>query len=162
MSRLIVLCFVILAIPLLAWAQCTNCPGSDKGAARCACNEFHRYHGSAELTSLHVMIKAESDCVKGFALAMRNDRGRMVCEIPLTGPHSGDQAFDLQLKAPCSAETIRQAVLINNTSNSVKITYMKITGQLTDGEFVFFEKECPGVVIGAKGCARMVLFEGEK
>ena len=162
MLRIIVFCFIMLAIPLLAWAECTDCPGSGKGEARCSCSEFHRYQGSAELQAFHVVIKAESNCAKGFALAFRNDRGRKVCELALNGPHAGEQAFDLHLETTVPAASIRQAVLINSTSNDVKITYMKVTGILSDGEFVYFEKECPGVVIGAQGCPRMVLYEGDK
>jgi hypothetical protein len=161
MLRLTVFCFIMLAIPLLAWAECTDCPGSG-GEARCSCSEFHRYQGSAELKSFHVIIKAESSCAKGLKLALRNDRGRKVCEIALDGPHAGEQTFDMQLETPCPAMSIRQAVLINSTSNDVKITYMKVTGILSDGEFMYFEKECPGVVIGGQGCPRMVLYEGDK
>lgn len=162
MLRLIVFLFIMLAIPLLAWAECTDCPGSGKGEARCSCSEFHRYKGSAELSSFHVVIKAESSCAKGFSLLFRDDRGRRAMEVALDGPHAGELTYEVRLVAPIPAASIRQAVLINHTANDVKITYMKVTGGLSDGEFVYFEKECPGVVIGANGCPRMVLYEGDK
>lgn len=162
MLRSIVFFFIMLVIPLIAWAECTDCPGSGKGEARCACSEFHRYKGNADLNAFHVAIKAESSCAKGFSLLFRDDRGRKVWELALDGPHAGEQSYEVKLAASFPAASIRQAVLINNTANDVKITYMKVTGGLSDGEFVYFEKECPGVVIGAKGCPRMVLYEGDK
>jgi hypothetical protein len=162
MLRFNVLILVVLAFPLLAWAECTDCPGSGKDHSRCSCSEFHRYRGNAELNSFHVVIKAESSCATGFTLLFRDERGRRAREIALNGPHAGEQSYDVLIENPIPAMAIRQAVLINNTSNDVKITYMKITGGLSDGDFVFFEKECPGVVIGPKGCPRMVLYEGTK
>jgi hypothetical protein len=159
MSRFMVLGCLLVMIPLLAWAQCKDCPGKS-GEGRCSCSEFHRYQGDAMLSAFTVTIKAESQCANGFKLLLRDTRGRKITEIMLTGPHAGEQTFNVKLDTEVRADAVRQGVLLNATSSDVKITYMKLIGTLSDGEFKYFEKECPGIVIGAKGCQRMVLYEG--
>ncbi len=160
MLRIALVCCLMLLLPLLAWAQCKDCPGKDKEGGKCACSEFHRYQGDSMLSELTITIKAESQCAEGFKLLLRDTRGRKITEVALTGPHTGELTYNVKLDQPIRADAVRQGVLLNATSADVSITYMKVMGTLSDGEFKYFEKECTGIVIGAKGCQRMVLYEG--
>lgn len=160
MLRSVILVCLLLMLPLLAWAQCKDCPGAEKEGGKCACSEFHRYSGDAMLSALTVTIKAQSECTDGFKLLLRDTRGRKITEIVFTGPHTGEHTYNIKLDKEIRADAVRQGVLLNATSSDVKITYMKLMGTLSDGEFKYFEKDCSGIVIGAKGCQRMVLYEG--
>jgi hypothetical protein len=154
-----VLAFALL-VPLMAWAVCTDCAGKSDHGTGCSCSVFKRYDGEAQLRGITITFKAESDCASGFMLLIRNDRMRKLAEIPLAGPHHGEQTLSFDLDSVAPARSVRMAVLVNQTQKDVKISYLKIVGQLTDGEFTYFEKACPGVVIGNGGCPRMALYEG--
>lgn len=160
MLRFTLFLLLVFAVPLFAWAECTDCP--DAAKERCSCSEFHRYTGDAQLAGINVSIKAESASTDDLTLLIRDDYGHKVAMIPLTGPHNGEHVYSFKLTTDVAASSIRQAVLVNNSDNDVKISYMLLTGIITGGEFVYFEKECPGVVIGANGCQRMVLYQADK
>lgn len=161
MLRFLIAGCLLALLPLLAWGQCKDCPDGEHAAAKCVCSEFHRYAGAATLSALNISLKADSDCADGFKLLLRDTRGRKITEIVFTGPHTGVHDYSVTLDQPIRADAVRQGVLLNATSADVKITYLKVTGVLSDGEFVYFEKECSGIVIGVQGCQRMVLYEGD-
>lgn len=150
-----------LLVPLMAWAVCTDCAGKDDHGTGCACSDFKRYDGEEQLRGFTITFKAESDCATGFVLLIRNDRMRKIAEIPLAGPHHGEQTLDFDLASAAPASSVRMAVLVNQTQKDVKISYLKIVGHFTDGDFTYFEKACPGVVIGNGGCPRMALYAGK-
>ncbi len=160
MRMLIALLILLLALPLLAQAECTSC-GGDRGAESmgCKCPSFTHYTGTAKLNGLRVVAEGVSTAGDEMHLWLRDVKMRKVGDITLTGPHNGKQEYDCLIDMP--AADFEMAVLVNNTTKNVKLTHLTITGVLSDGtEFVYFEQACPGVTIGQGGCPRMILFDG--
>ena len=160
MRMITMLTVLLLALPLMAQAECTSCGGdSSEGKMGCKCPSFTHYDGGANLVGVRVEATGESRAVDELHLLLRDMRMRVVADIELTGPHSGDQEWDYVLEVPEGA--LKMAVLVNNSNSNVAMTFLRITGIMDDGSaFMYFEQECPGVVIGQGGCPRMVLFNG--
>ena len=127
----------------------------------CKCPSFTHYTGTANLVGVRVEAEGVSNATDQLHLLLRDAKMHVVADIVLQGPHNGKQEYDYELALP--AADLEMAVLSNQTSTNVKLTNLRITGVLDDGtEFLYFEKECPGIVISQAGCPRMVLFEGGK
>lgn len=162
MRLLLTVMVLMLALPLLAQAECTSCGGDrSEGSMGCKCPSFTHYTGTANLTGVRVEAEGVSNAADQLHLLLRDAKMHKVAEITLAGPHNGKQAYDYELAMP--GADLEMGVLVNSTSANVKLTHLTITGILDDGtEFVYFEQSCPGVTIGQGGCPRMVLYDGGK
>lgn len=160
MRMLLTLLVLLLALPLMAQAECTSCGGNrSESSMGCKCPSFTHYTGTAELTGLRIEAEGVSTASDEMHLLLRDVKMRKVADITLDGPHNGKQEYDYEITMP--GTDFEMAVLVNNTNKDVKMTFLRITGVMSDGsEFVYFEQECPGVVIGQGGCPRMILFDG--
>jgi hypothetical protein len=162
MRNMLAILLLLMALPLLAQAECTSCGGDRSEAAQsCKCPSFTHYTGTANLTGVRVEAEGVSKAADQLHLLLRDTKMRVAADITLTGPHNGKQEYDATLDVPGGG--LEMGVLVNNSSVNVKLTHLRITGILDDGtEFIYFEQSCPGVTIGQGGCPRMVLFDGGK
>jgi hypothetical protein len=161
MRYILALAALICLLPGLALAECSNCPGGG-AEAKCACGQWHEYRGGGELSGLRIIFDAQSaqSGSEGLMLLLRDPARRKLQDFALQGPHAGRKELDFIFTTPTPGAALKLGVLTNYSSQPVAMSYLMIEGIFKDGAtHVYFEKSCPGVVIGAQGCQRMVLFE---
>jgi hypothetical protein len=162
MRMMLVLLALVIALPLMAQAECTSCGGDrSEGSHSCKCPSFTHYSGTANITGVRVEATGVGAAKDDLHLLLRDVKMHTVADITLAGPLNGKQEYDSILAL--SGTDLEMAVLVNSSNANVKLTHLRIIGVLDDGsEFVYFEQECPGVTVGQGGCPRMVLFDGGK
>lgn len=128
----------------------------------CACMAWETYCGCAMLNSL--CISLEAACNDGTAgplkLVLHDNNYDDIATIELAGPIDGYYTTNYTFDTPIRADSVREAVLINDTDDPVTLTWLQVWGSFGDccGGWTYIDHTCPGVVIGPGGCPRMVLF----
>lgn len=184
MRRLIALAFALALIPLLAYpcdrcgrSQCGPCcqqqtctrpacdpcgESCDAGCAMpCACMEWESYCGCEMVTGL--CISLTTDPCDGTAgplhLLLRDGDYDEIVTIELAGPIEGYYTMLYEFAEPVRADTLIEAVLINDTDDAATLDWMQVYGMFDCcGGWTYMDHTCPGAVIGPGGCVRMVLF----
>jgi hypothetical protein len=123
--------------------------------------EWHAYCGCDMLTGL--CISLEADWCDGTAgpllLVLRDGNYDAIAAIELAGPIEGYYAMEYTFAEPIKADSVVEAVLINETDDPVTLNWMMVYGYFECwGGWTYFDHACPGAVIGPGGCPRMVLF----
>jgi len=129
--------------------------------APCACMDWEQYCGCEMLTGL--CISMEAACNDGTAgplkLLLRDNNYDDIVTIELAGPIDGYYTTNYTFDTPIRADSVREAVLMNDTDDPVTLTWLMVWGNFGNcGGWTFIDHTCPGVVIGPGGCPRMVLF----
>jgi len=188
MRKLLMVAVLLVFIPALAYAghchcqpKCQPCckqdictrpactdpcgvcdTGCDSGCGMpCACMEWYPYCGCGNVTGLCISLTA--DCCDGTAgplkLLLRDGSYDEIVTIELAGPVEGYYSMEYTFETPVSADSLVEAVLINDTDDPVTLTWMRVYGMLDYCcGWTYMDHVCPGAVIGPGGCPRMVLF----
>lgn len=153
----------LLLIPLAAAAECDCLAGDDDGDGRHSCvnDEWQRPSSDAQVTELTIIVEAESAAAEGrtLELQLRGAILRTIDYVDLAGPHSGRHTYTYVFEEPLPACDLKQAVLVNGSDVMIHMSYLKVVGKLEGGDWLYFEKSCPGVVVGAEGCPRLLLYD---
>jgi hypothetical protein len=91
-------------------------------------------------------------------LLIRDGNYDEVVTIELAGPIEGYYTMQYTFVEPLPADTLIEAVLINETDDPVTLTWLQVYGTFNCGGWTYIDHTCPGAVIGPGGCPRMVLF----
>jgi hypothetical protein len=142
---------------------CNSCNSCAPACTQpCACMAWEPYCGCAMLNSL--CISMEAACNDGTAgplkLLLRDNNYDDIVTIELAGPIDGYYTMNYTFDAPIRADSVREAVLMNDTDDPVTLTWLQVWGNFGEcyGGWTYIDHTCPGVVIGPGGCPRMVLF----
>lgn len=108
-------------------------------------------------------ISLEAACNAGtegpIKLLLRDTDFNDIVTIELAGPIDGYYTAQYEFETPIRADNVQEAVIINDTEDSVTLTWFSVYGMFGDcGGWSYFDFSCPGIVIGPDGCPRMVLF----
>jgi hypothetical protein len=133
----------------------------DKGCPKpCACFDWVPYCGCEMVNSL--CISLEAACEAGTAgpikLQLRDRDFKTVAVVELAGPIEGYYTMTYTFAEPVRADSLVEAVIINETEDPVTLTWFNVVGNFECGSYTYFDKSCPGILIGPGGCPRMVLF----
>jgi hypothetical protein len=147
--------------PCSSCGKCGGTPSCGESCAKpCACSEWNTYCGCGMLTS--VCINLEASCCDGAAgpvyLVLRDKRMNTLASIELAGPLEGYYQISYDFETPLDATAPVEALLLNDSEDTLTLQWLKVTGLLECGSFTYFDHACPGVVIGQGGCPRMVLY----
>lgn len=141
----------------------TGCnAGCDMGCAMpCACMEWEPYCGCGMVTGL--CISMQTDWCDGTAgplkLLLRDGNYDDIVTIEMAGPVEGYYTMQYTFETPVSADSLVEAVLINDTDDPVTLSWLQVYGMFDYcGGWTYIDHTCPGAVIGPGGCPRMVLF----
>jgi len=162
--RLSLMLLALVLIPLAATAECDCLAGGDDdgGGHSCVNGEWHQPRGDTVVTELTIIVEADSPAAEGrtLELQLRDAILRTIDYVDLAGPHSGRHTYSYEFQEPLPACDLKQAVLVNDSDVTIEMSYFKVVGKLTDGDdWLYFEKSCPGVVIGEQGCPRLLLYD---
>lgn len=91
-------------------------------------------------------------------LKLRNNMMQTIADVELVGPLNGYYSMEYVFEEPIRADSIREAVLINNTEDPVTLTWLQVVGLMECWTWTYIDHSCPGLVLGPGGCPRMVLF----
>jgi hypothetical protein len=92
-------------------------------------------------------------------LELHDNAGKIIATVQLDGPIDGSASWNYKFAEPIKADSLREAVLINDTDDSATLTWFSVTGMGECGwSYNFFDKKCKGVTIGKDGCPRFVMF----
>lgn len=187
MRKWVFITLMLALLPAMAWAghcgqaKCGTCckqhtctpacdtgckPACDMGcaqpcAAPCACMEWEQYCGCEMLTDLCISLQTDwCDNTAGpLKLLLRDNAYDDIVTIELAGPIEGYYTMNYTFEEPIRADSVREAVLINDTDDPVTLTWLMVWGNFGNcGGWTYIDHTCPGVVIGPGGCPRMVLF----
>ncbi len=141
--------------------KCAAQPSCDTSCAMpCACDEWNAYCGCGMLTGLCINLQAA--CNDGTAapvyLVLRDSRMNELATIELGAPIDGYYQMTYTFDEPLDATAPTEALLLNDSDDTVTLEWLQVTGLMQCGSFTYFDHACPGVVIGQGGCPRMVLF----
>lgn len=154
----------LVLIPLAALAECDCLAGDDGGGGKHSCvnGEWNRPSSDALVTELTIIVEAESAAAEGrtLELQLRNATLRTIDYVDLAGPHEGRHTYTYVFEEPLPACDLKQAVLVNGADVMIHMKYLKVVGKLEGGrDWQYFEKSCPGVVVGEQGCPRLLLYD---
>jgi len=175
MFRVLIVAIALMMLPVLAYPcdcgrpccvqeTCTAAP-CDMGCASscampCACMAWDSYCGCEMVTGL--CISMETDYCDGtvgpLSLLIRDGNYDEIVTIELAGPIEGYYTMQYTFAEPLRADTLVEAVLINETEDPVTLTWLQVYGIFNCGGWTYIDHTCPGAVIGPGGCPRMVLF----
>lgn len=178
MRRMIALAFALALIPMLAYPgdpcgqSCGPCceqvtctqPACDPCGTPCeppcACTDWMQYCGCEMLTSLCISLATDPcDGTAGpLMLLLRDTDYDEIVTIELAGPIEGYYTMQYEFAEPIRADSLQEAVLINETEDAVTLTWLQVYGIFDCGGWTYIDHTCPGAVIGPGGCVRMVLF----
>ena len=91
-------------------------------------------------------------------LQLRDGGYKTVAVVELAGPIEGYYTMTYTFDEPVRADSLVEAVIINDTEDPVTLTWFGVVGNFECGSYTYFDKSCPGIVVGPGGCPRMVLF----
>jgi len=122
----------------------------------CTAPFWEPYNGDALVSELTVQLTAKTVVTEDdkFFLKLLGAKDKALGYIKLTIPEDETGVVIYEFAEPIPAKAIREIELFS-TELSVNMTWMQVTGELDGEEYVFFDHECPGVVIGPGGCKRM-------
>jgi len=184
MRKTIAIALTLALIPLLAYPcdpccrpKCEPCcrqdtctpacdvpcdMGCDAGCMMpCACMEWDTYCGCEMLTGLCISLTTDPcDGTAGpLKLLLRDGDYDEIVTIELAGPLEGYYSMLYEFAEPVRADTLIEAVLINDTDDPATLSWMRVYGMFECwGGWTYMDHACPGAVIGPGGCGRMVLF----
>jgi hypothetical protein len=122
----------------------------------CSAPFWEPYDGDALVAGLTVSLRANTVVTEDdtFFLKLLGAKDKTLGYIKLTIPEDETGVVVYEFAEPIAAKAIREIELFS-PELSVNMTWMRVTGELDGEEYVFFDHECPGVVIGPGGCKRM-------
>jgi len=153
--------FAFFSLVLMLALSCPPAAFSADGPAPanpCSCTYWTPTSGSGELTSMTITLEASTVVTTEdrYFLKLVDRQGKSVYYIRLTIPEGGKNEVQVTFDPPLTANQPFMGVLFC-PDKDIAMTYLKVTGQVSGEEVVYFDYGCAGVVIGPGGCKYMEL-----
>ncbi len=122
----------------------------------CSAPFWFEYTGDGLVGELTVELRAATDVVHkdNYFLKLLDKDGKAIGYIKLLAKSGEEFTTVYDFEEPISAASIRKVELFS-LQKDVDMQWMRVSGKVGDETYVFFDHECPGMVIGPGGCKRM-------
>jgi hypothetical protein len=117
----------------------------------CPPPKWNAYCGCATIDCLTIDMNVCEGTDGLLTLVLRDAQGKDIRRISLDGPIDGNYNNSFDLGAPIRAESITDAVLVNESDDSVTLTFLSVIGHGQNGfDYKFAKHKSEGLVIDSQ------------